>query len=112
MSSGSRFAGVEGAEQYCFYDCPATATGLPGSHYVLACVREVPALQDHARLPGAPQGGWDATTAGGAGGGAGAWLSSARTSSATARPSSTLRCRESVMRYIDDWNRLTERIGH
>ena len=22
------------------------------------------------------------------------------------------RCRESVMRYIDDWNRLTERIGH
>ena len=34
-----------------------------------------------------------------------------RRSRSTGSPSSTPRCRESVFRYVEDWNRLTERIG-
>ena len=33
------------------------------------------------------------------------------TSSATASPSSTRKCRESVFEFLEDWNALTERIG-
>ena len=34
-----------------------------------------------------------------------------RRSRSTASPSSTQRCRESVFEYVEEWNRLTERIG-
>ena len=37
--------------------------------------------------------------------------SKARDRGRTGSPSSTQRCRESVFRYVEEWNRLTERIG-
>ena len=105
----------EGAPPFVFYEGPPTANGRPGSHHVLARVfKDVfpryKTMRGHlvhrkARL-GLPR------PAGRARDRAGARLPAPRTtSSATASPSSTRSCRESVLRYIDEWNELTERIG-
>ena len=73
----------------------------------------VPALPDDARTPGAPQGrlGLPRPT-GGARDREGARASSPRTDIERYGVAEfNARCRESVLRYIDEWNRLTERIG-
>ena len=48
----------EGAPLYVFYEGPPTANGAPGlpPRAVARVQGHLPALQDHARLPGAPQG--------------------------------------------------------
>ena len=105
----------EGARTFVFYEGPPTANGRPGSHHVLARVfkdvfpryKTMRGHQVHRKA------GWDThglpvelevekelglQVEGGHRG-------------ATASPSSTRKCRESVLRYIDEWNALTERIG-
>ena len=73
----------------------------------------LPALSDDARLPGRAQGRLGLPRA--ARGdrrrrGAGHPLARRRSRS-TGSPSSTPECRESVFAYLEEWNRLTERIG-
>ena len=104
----------EGAPPFVFYEGPPTANGRPGSHHVLAAssrtssraTRRCVATSSRARPAGT------ATAC--------RWSSRSRrssasttstTSSASGSPSSTRKCRESVLRYIDEWNELTERIG-
>jgi isoleucyl-tRNA synthetase len=104
-----------GAEQYRFYDGPATANGPPGSHHVLARVfKDVfPRYKTMRGYQVHRKGGWDCH---------GLPVELAVEQELGFRSKEDIerygvaefnaRCRESVMRYIDDWNRLTERIGH
>ena len=108
-------ANREGAEVWSFYEGPPTANGRPGSHHVLSRVfKDVyPRYQDDVRLPGAAQGRLGLPRAAGRARGreAARHLLQAGDRGATGSPSSTQRCRESVFDYVEEWNRLTERIG-
>ena len=105
----------EGAEQYRFYDGPATANGPPGSHHVLARVfKDVfPRFKTMRGYQVYRKGGWDCH-------GLPVELAVEQELGFASKDDIerygvaefNARCRESVMRYIDDWDRLTERIGH
>jgi isoleucyl-tRNA synthetase len=105
----------EGAEQYRFYDGPATANGRPGTHHVLARVfKDVfPRFKTMRGYQVHRKGGWDTH-------GLPVELEiekelgfkSKDDIEAYGVAEFNAKCRESVLRNIDEWNALTERIGH
>jgi len=104
----------EGAEPFVFYEGPPTANGRPGSHHVLARVfKDVfPRYQTMRGKQVHRKGGWDChglpveleieKELG---------LAHKRDIEDYGIDKFNAKCRESVLRYIDEWNRLTERIG-
>jgi isoleucyl-tRNA synthetase len=104
----------EGAEPFVFYEGPPTANGRPGSHHVLARVfKDVfPRYQTMRGRLVHRKAGWDCH-------GLPVELEVERELGFAHKrdiedygiDKFNARCRESVLRYIDEWNRLTERIG-
>jgi isoleucyl-tRNA synthetase len=104
----------EGAEPFVFYEGPPTANGRPGSHHVLSRVfKDVfPRYQTMRGRQVRRKGGWDChglpveleieKELG---------LAHKRDIEDYGIDKFNAKCRESVLRYIDEWNRLTERIG-
>ncbi len=104
----------EGAEPFVFYEGPPTANGRPGSHHVLSRVfKDVfPRYQTMRGRQVHRKGGWDChglpveleieKELG---------LAHKRDIEDYGIDKFNAKCRESVLRYIDEWNRLTERIG-
>jgi len=104
----------EGAEPFVFYEGPPTANGRPGSHHVLSRVfKDVfPRYQTMRGRQVRRKGGWDChglpveleieKELG---------LAHKRDIEDYGIDRFNAKCRESVLRYIDEWNRLTERIG-
>jgi isoleucyl-tRNA synthetase len=107
----------EGAERWVFYEGPPTANGPPGSHHVLSRVFKDVYPRYHTmrgRLV-ARKGGWDChglpveiaveqklgiTT-----------KSEIEDENVVGIERFNAECRESVFAYLQEWNRLTERIG-
>jgi isoleucyl-tRNA synthetase len=104
----------EGAEPFVFYEGPPTANGRPGSHHVLSRVfKDVfPRYQTMRGRQVHRKAGWDChglpveleieKELG---------LAHKRDIEDYGIDRFNAKCRESVLRYIDEWNRLTERIG-
>jgi isoleucyl-tRNA synthetase len=104
----------EGAEPFVFYEGPPTANGRPGSHHVLSRVfKDVfPRYQTMRGKQVHRKAGWDChglpveleieKELG---------LAHKRDIEDYGIDKFNAKCRESVLRYIDEWNRLTERIG-
>ncbi len=105
----------EGAPRFVFYEGPPTANGRPGSHHVLSRVfKDVfPRFKTMRGHLVDRKGGWDCH-------GLPVELEIEKELGFTSKEDIerygvaefNARCRESVLRYIDEWNRLTERIGH
>jgi isoleucyl-tRNA synthetase len=107
-------AAREGAEVWSFYEGPPTANGKPGSHHVLARVFKDVYPRYRAmcgyRVP--RKAGWDChglpveieveKQLG---------ISSKQEIEEYGIAEFNARCRESVFEYVEEWNRLTERIG-
>ena len=104
----------EGSPKFVFYEGPPTANGRPGSHHVLARVfKDVfpryKTMQGHLVHR---KGGWDCH-------GLPVELEIEKELGFTSKEDIerygvaefNAKCRESVLRYIDEWNALTERIG-
>ena len=104
----------EGAKPFVFFEGPPTANGRPGSHHVLARVfKDVfpryKAMQGHLVHR---KGGWDCH-------GLPVELEIERELGLSTKDEIesygvaefNAKCRESVLTYIEEWNRLTERIG-
>jgi isoleucyl-tRNA synthetase len=104
----------EGAERFVFYEGPPTANGRPGSHHVLSRVfKDVfPRYQTMLGKRVERKAGWDCH-------GLPVELEIEKELGFTSKDDIerygveefNAKCRESVLRYIDEWNRLTERIG-
>jgi isoleucyl-tRNA synthetase len=104
----------EGAEPFVFYEGPPTANGRPGSHHVLSRVfKDIFPRYKTMRGHLVPRkAGWDCH-------GLPVELEIERQLGFKAKEDIerygvaefNARCRESVVRYIDEWNELTERIG-
>jgi isoleucyl-tRNA synthetase len=107
----------EGAEPWVFYEGPPTANGPPGSHHVLSRVfKDVyPRYQTMRGKLVQRKGGWDCH-------GLPVEIAVERklgiTSKAEIEDPDVIgiekfnaECRESVFAYLQEWNRLTERIG-
>jgi len=104
----------EGAPVWSFYEGPPTANGKPGSHHVLSRVFKdiYPRYRTMRGYRVPRKAGWDChglpveleieKELG---------LSSKAEIEAYGIAEFNDRCRESVFRYVEDWNRLTERIG-
>ena len=105
----------EGSPPFVFYEGPPTANGRPGSHHVLARVfKDVfpryKTMQGHYVQR---KGGWDCH-------GLPVELEIEKELGFKSKDDIerygvaefNAKCRESVLRYIDEWNALTERIGH
>ncbi|HTU77313.1 MAG TPA: class I tRNA ligase family protein [Solirubrobacteraceae bacterium] len=104
----------EGAEQWVFYEGPPTANGPPGSHHVLSRVFKdiYPRFQTMRGYRVERKGGWDCH---------GLPVEIAVEEELGIEHKSEIeeygiarfnaRCRESVFRFLEEWNRLTERIG-
>ncbi|MGI8802494.1 MAG: isoleucine--tRNA ligase [Solirubrobacteraceae bacterium] len=104
----------EGAEQWVFYEGPPTANGRPGVHHVLARVFKdiYPRYKTMRGYRVERKGGWDChglpveiaveQQLG---------LKSKEEIEAFGIAEFNRRCRESVFTFLEDWNRLTERIG-
>ena len=104
----------EGAPPFVFYEGPPTANGRPGSHHVLSRVfKDV--FPRYRTMTGHfvhRKGGWDCH-------GLPVELEIERELGFTSKhdierygiAEFNAKCRESVLRYIDEWNELTERIG-
>ena len=104
----------QGAEVWSFYEGPPTANGRPGSHHVLSRVfKDVYPRYRTMRGYRVPRkAGWDChglpveleveKVLG---------ISSKQEIEAFGIAEFNARCRESVFAYVEDWNRLTERIG-
>ena len=104
----------EGAETWSFYEGPPTANGLPGSHHVLSRVFKdiYPRYKAMSGYQVPRKAGWDChglpveleieRELG---------ISSKEEIEAYGIAEFNARCRESVFRYVEEWNRLTERIG-
>jgi isoleucyl-tRNA synthetase len=104
----------EGADPFVFYEGPPTANGRPGSHHVLARVfkdvfpryKAMQGFQVHRK------GGWDCH-------GLPVELEIERELGLSTKDEIenygvaefNAKCRESVLTYIEEWNRLTDRIG-
>jgi isoleucyl-tRNA synthetase len=107
-------ANREGAQVWSFYEGPPTANGRPGSHHVLSRVfKDVYPRYRTMRGYRVPRkAGWDChglpveleveKQLG---------ISSKQEIEAYGIADFNRRCRESVFEYVEDWNRLTERIG-
>jgi isoleucyl-tRNA synthetase len=105
----------ESAPLWGFYDGPPTANGRPGAHHVLSRVFKdiYPRFRTMAgnRVP--RKAGWDCH-------GLPVELEVERELGITSKEEIedygiaefNERCRESVFRYVEEWTRLTERIGH
>ena len=104
----------EGSPQWVFYEGPPTANGRPGSHHVLSRVfKDVFPRFKTMRGHYVPRkGGWDCH-------GLPVELEIEKELGMQSKEDIerfgvaefNARCRESVLRYIDEWNALTERIG-
>jgi isoleucyl-tRNA synthetase len=104
----------EGAEPFVFYEGPPTANGRPGSHHVLSRVfKDVfPRYQTMRGKQVRRKAGWDCH-------GLPVELEIEKELGFAHKgdiedygiDKFNAKCRESVLRYIDEWNRLTERIG-
>ena len=104
----------EGAPTWSFYEGPPTANGRPGSHHVLSRVFKdiYPRYRTMCGYRVPRKAGWDChglpveleveRELG---------ISSKAEIEAYGIAEFNQRCRESVFRYVEDWNRLTERIG-
>src|ERR687897_710985 len=104
----------EGSKPFVFYEGPPTANGKPGSHHVLARVFKdiYPRYKTMCGYRVPRKAGWDChglpveleveKQLG---------ISSKSEIEAYGIAKSNRRCRESVFAYVEDWNRLTERIG-
>jgi isoleucyl-tRNA synthetase len=104
----------EGAERWVFYEGPPTANGPPGSHHVLSRVFKdiYPRFQTMRGYLVERKGGWDCH---------GLPVEIAVEQELGIRSKAEIeeygieqfnaRCRESVFTFLDEWNRLTERIG-
>ena len=105
----------EGADEFVIYEGPPTANGRPGIHHVEARVfKDIYPRYKTMRGYSVPRkGGWDChglpveleveKELG---------LSSKREIEAYGIERFNDRCRESVLRYVSDWERLTERIAY
>ena len=105
----------EGAPPYVFYEGPPTANGRPGSHHVLARVfKDVfPRYKTMRGFYSERKGGWDChglpveiavqNQLG---------IESKQEIEAYGIAEFNQKCRESVFEYLEDWTRLTERIGY
>ncbi len=104
----------EGAEPFVFYEGPPTANGRPGSHHVLSRVfKDVfPRYRTMRGRLVHRKGGWDCH-------GLPVELEIEKKLGFKSKEDIerygiaefNAQCRESVLRYIDEWNGLTERIG-
>jgi isoleucyl-tRNA synthetase len=104
----------EGGPRFMFYEGPPTANGPPGSHHVLSRVfKDVFPRYRTMRGDLVPRkGGWDCH-------GLPVELEIEKELGFTSKhdierygvAEFNAKCRESVLRYIDEWNELTERIG-
>ncbi len=104
----------EGAPVWSFYEGPPTANGRPGSHHVLARVfKDVyPRYKTMCGFRVPRKAGWDChglpveleveKQLG---------ISSKQEIEEFGIAEFNQRCRDSVFEYVEDWNRLTERIG-
>jgi isoleucyl-tRNA synthetase len=104
----------EGAQQWVFYEGPPTANGPPGSHHVLSRVfKDVyPRFQTMRGYRVERKGGWDCH---------GLPVEIAVEQQLGIHHKSEIeeygiaefnaKCRESVFAFLEEWNRLTERIG-
>src|SRR5271167_2875001 len=104
----------EGAERWVFYEGPPTANGPPGSHHVLSRVFKdiYPRYKTMRGYLVERKGGWDCH---------GLPVEIAVEQELGIRHKAEIeeygigefnaRCRESVFTYLEEWNRLTERIG-
>jgi isoleucyl-tRNA synthetase len=107
-------ANREGAEVWSFYEGPPTANGRPGSHHVLSRVfKDIYPRHRTMRGYRVPRkAGWDChglpveleveKELG---------ISSKQEIEEYGIAKFNQRCRESVLEYVEEWNRLTERIG-
>ena len=107
-------ANREGAEVWSFYEGPPTANGRPGSHHVLSRVfKDVyPRYRTMRGYQVPRKAGWDChglpveleveKQLG---------ISSKQEIEEYGIAEFNRRCRESVFEYVEEWNRLTERIG-
>ena len=104
----------EGADVWSFYEGPPTANGRPGSHHVMSRVFKdiYPRYRTMRGYRVPRKAGWDCH-------GLPVELEVERELGITSKAEIEAygiaefnqRCRESVFRYVDDWARLTERIG-
>jgi isoleucyl-tRNA synthetase len=104
----------EGAEPWVFYEGPPTANGRPGSHHVLSRVFKdiYPRYKTMRGYRVERKGGWDChglpveigveQELG---------IGSKAEIEAYGIDKFNAKCRESVWAYLEEWNRLTERIG-
>ncbi len=107
-------ANREGAEVWSFYEGPPTANGRPGSHHVLSRVFKdiYPRYRTMRGYRVPRKAGWDChglpveleveKELG---------ISSKQEIEEYGIAEFNKRCRESVFEYVEEWNRLTERIG-
>src|SRR4051812_10292419 len=104
----------EGADRWVFYEGPPTANGRPGIHHVLARAFKdaVPRYQTMRGRRVPRKGGWDTH-------GLPVELEVERSLGLRSKPdieaygveAFNRRCKESVYRYVQEWERMTERIG-
>ncbi len=104
----------EGAERYVFYEGPPTANGRPGSHHVLSRIFKdiFPRYKTMRGYLVDRKAGWDChglpveleieKELG---------LSNKHEIENYGIAAFNEKCRDSVLRYVEDWNALTERIG-
>ena len=105
---------ARGAELWSFYEGPPTANGRPGSHHVLARVFKdiYPRFRTMCGYRVPRKAGWDCH-------GLPVELEVEKQLGITSKEEIeefgiaefNARCRESVFGYVEEWNRLTERIG-
>ncbi|HVS29053.1 MAG TPA: isoleucine--tRNA ligase [Solirubrobacteraceae bacterium] len=103
-----------GAERYVFYEGPPTANGRPGSHHVLSRVFKdlFPRYKTMCGYLVERKGGWDCH-------GLPVEIEVERELGLDSKEAIerygiaefNARCRESVFAFVEEWNRLTERIG-
>ncbi len=111
---GQSLRGREGAEQWVFYEGPPTANGRPGSHHVLSRVFKdiYPRYKTMRGYRVERKGGWDChglpveiaveQKLG---------ISSKTEIEQYGIKEFNEECRNSVFEYLEEWDRLTERIG-
>jgi isoleucyl-tRNA synthetase len=111
---GRSLANREGAEVWSFYEGPPTANGRPGSHHVLSRVFKdiYPRYRTMRGYRVPRKAGWDChglpveleveKKLG---------IGSKQEVEEYGIAEFNQRCRESVFEYVEEWNRLTERIG-